>query len=316
MNLNSQSCDLLAASAADAETLGISHLTIGKANVVDFGVHSVGCTEAGLQLARVASGGLAEVNQVPHPDPQIDLPAISFSSPNPLNACMAAQYAGWPFQHEDYFAMGSGPIRLLRGKEKILSQYGLAESSGQGAICLESSKLPCVAQVNALASEANLQADRLWIAVASTRSLAGSLQVVARSLETAMHKLHEIGFDISQIQSGQGFAPVPPTAHEDLKAIGLTNDSILFGGQVELFVDVEPQVIEELGPRTPSSSSVDFGKPFYELFRENDFNFYQIDPLLFSPAKIIFHNSRSGKSSTFGAIHPDLLKASFESGTR
>ena len=41
--------------------------------------------------------------------------------------------------------------------------------------------------------------------------------MVARSVETALHKLHELKFDLNQIVSAFGTAPLPPVATKDLR---------------------------------------------------------------------------------------------------
>ena len=71
---------------------------------------------------------------------------------------------------------------------------------------------------------------------APATSLAGTIQVVARSVETALHKLHELKFDLKQVVSGFGTAPLPPVATDFLHAIGRTNDAILYGGRVIVWV--------------------------------------------------------------------------------
>ena len=43
-----------------------------------------------------------------------------------------------------------------------------------------------------------------------TTSVTGNIQVVARVLEVAIHKVHEIGFPLERIESGFGTAPLPP----------------------------------------------------------------------------------------------------------
>src|SRR5258707_6560157 len=68
---------------------------------------------------------------------------------------------------------------------------------------------------------------KLTLLAAPASSLAGNIQVVARSLETALHKLYELKFDLSQIVSGSGAAPLPPVAVQELRAIGRNNDAIL-----------------------------------------------------------------------------------------
>ena len=151
----------------------------------------------------------------------------------------------------------------------------------------------------------------LTIVYAPTASLAGTVQVVARSLETALHKLHELGFDLSRVQSGTGTAPLPPVAGEDLAGIGRTNDAILYGGEVTLWVTGDDQSIEQLGAQIPSSSSEDYGRPFIEIFRQYDNDFYKIDPHLFSPAIININNLETGSYFRYGKFNVDVLAKSF-----
>ena len=163
-----------------------------------------------------------------------------------------------------------------------------------------------------LSEKLGLTADRLMLLVAPTASLAGTVQVVARSLETALHKLHELKFDVNQVVSGFGAAPLPPPAKDDLAAIGRTNDAILYGGRVHLWVRCEDGQIENVGPQVPATASRDHGTPFAELFAKYDHDFYKIDPHLFAPAEVLFHNLASGRTFAFGRMEPDVLKRSFE----
>ncbi len=111
--------------------------------------------------------------------------------------------------------------------------------------------------------------------------------------------------------SGYGTAPLPPPAADFLQAIGRTNDAILYGGQVVVWVRADDDQLAELGPKVPSSSSPDHGAPFAEVFRRYDMDFYKIDPMLFSPAVLCFQNLQTGRSHTFGRVEPDVLRRSF-----
>jgi methenyltetrahydromethanopterin cyclohydrolase len=147
--------------------------------------------------------------------------------------------------------------------------------------------------------------------MAPTASQSGTIQVVARSVETCLHKLLELGFDPKRIESGLGTAPLPPVAEDDLAAIGRTNDSVLYGGEVTLWVRGDDDSLRDIGPRVPSSASPDFGQPFAEIFRRYDHDFYKIDPHLFSPAAVTFCNLDTGRTFRFGQVSPDVLQRSF-----
>jgi methenyltetrahydromethanopterin cyclohydrolase len=141
--------------------------------------------------------------------------------------------------------------------------------------------------------------------------MAGNLQVVARSIETAMHKLHELGFDVNRVRSGYGTAPLPPVAKNDLEGIGRTNDAILYGARVTLWVMGDDESIAEIAQRVPSSASASYGKPFIEIFEAAGRDFYKIDPLLFSPAQVVFQNLETGRVHIAGKVNEPVLRASF-----
>ncbi len=71
---------------------------------------------------------------------------------------------------------------------------------------------------------------------APTQSLAGSVQVVARVLEVALHKAHELKFPLSRIVDGIASAPLSPPHPDFIQAMGRTNDAIIYGGRAHLFV--------------------------------------------------------------------------------
>ena len=136
--------------------------------------------------------------------------------------------------------------------------------------------------------------------------------MVSRSVETAMHKLFELGFDLAKVRRGVGQAPIIPHAKDDYQAMGWTNDAILYGASVHLWID-QVEEFDDLMKNLPSESSQDFGRPFIEIFEECDRDFYKVDRMLFSPAEVTVTCLASGETKTAGKIRNDLLKASFAS---
>ncbi len=294
--------------------LGV-HL-IGGARIVDAGISTLGGLESGLFLARVCLAELATVSFVPSPLPGWPGLAVQVTTDQPLLACLGSQYAGWQIQVGKYFAMASGPMRAKYGRETLYHEMpGLAEEASCAVGVLETRKLPTEEIVAELAGKLDLKPERLTLLVAPTSSLAGTVQVVARTLETALHKLHTLHFDLSSVVSGAGFAPLPPVAKDDLTAIGWTNDAVLYGGQATLWVRTDDAILEAIGPQVPSYSSRDYGAPFAVIFERAGHHFYKIDPLLFSPAQVIFHNLTSGRTHIFGSPAPEVLERSFGKGT-
>jgi methenyltetrahydromethanopterin cyclohydrolase len=207
--------------------------------------------------------------------------------------------------------MGSGPMRAAAAREELFDKLPWDESPDAVVGVLEASTLPRDAVVEYLAERCGVEPSGVTLAVAPTASLAGTIQVVARSVETSLHKLFELDFDVRRIVSGFGTAPLPPVAKDDLAGIGRTNDAILYGGRVTLWVTGDDESLEDIGPKVPASSAGGYGKPFIDIFREADHDFYKIDPMLFSPAEIVFHNIETGSMFHFGEVAPAILRQSF-----
>lgn len=284
------------------------------ARVLDFGVGRTGTLSGGISLAMICMADLAEVQILNPQSQQLPLPQVQVSTDHPLVACIGSQYAGWPFSHGKYYSMCSGPARMARGKEDLLSEYELEVTTERVVGILESNEYPTPEAIKYFAEECRVEPDSVTLCIARTASIPGTLQVVARSIETTMHKLQELKFDLRSINSAIGIAPLPPIAKDDLTALGWTNDSILYGAQSHLWVAADDEWIEEIGPQIPSNSSSDFGIPFIEIFQRYERDFYKIDKMLFSPASVVINNINSGKTFKFGEIRDDILKSSFGIG--
>jgi methenyltetrahydromethanopterin cyclohydrolase len=311
MTLNERALRLADYMAAAAADLRIVAHTIGGARVIDCGVQTPGGLQAGLNLARACLAGQAEVSLAPSEVAGVPSAQVTVTTDSPVTACMAAQYAGWQIAVGKFFAMGSGPMRAAYGKEELFERIPGKEKPPIAVGVLETRRLPSEAVVAYLSERLELPPTKITLLVAPASSSAGNVQVVARSVETALHKLYELGFDLTQVLSGLGAAPLPPVAANDLDAIGRTNDAILYGGRVILWVRGEDDQIAELGPKVPSSASGDYGETFAAIFQRYNQDFYKIDPMLFSPAQVVFHNLQSGRTHVFGRLDHDVLRRSF-----
>jgi methenyltetrahydromethanopterin cyclohydrolase len=230
---------------------------------------------------------------------------------HPAVACMASQYAGWAIAPEGFFAMGSGPLRAhARVERELFEKLDYAESADRGVLVLEGRSLPGDDVAAWVAKKAGLSPSALTFVVAPTASLAGGVQIVARVIETGLHKMDTLGFDVRRVVSAIGTAPLAPTAKNDMRAIGRTNDCILYGGQVRYVVQGVDDELAGLAARLPASTSSDYGTPFSDIFTRYDHDFYKIDPLLFSPAEVWLSSATSGKTFHAGRLSPQVLRAS------
>lgn len=314
MKLNERTSQLTTRLLEDAERLRVEiHRTESGARLIDAGGVARGGLEAGLALARVCLSDLATVQLTPGDSQVWAGPAVSVATDWPVTACMRSQYAGWQIAGEKFFAMGSGPMRGAAGREALFEQIGGREQAEQAIGVLETAQFPPDDVCRQIAQQCGVAPHNLTLWIARTASQAGNLQVVARSVETALHKLHELGFDLTRVQAGFGTAPLPPVAADDLAGIGRTNDAILYGGQVTLWVTGDDDSLADIVARVPSNASADHGAPFAEIFARYDRDFYRIDPHLFSPAVVTLMNVDSGVSHRSGQCEPKLLARSFQS---
>ena len=316
MHLNRRAREIVEPLLADPGRFGAAVHRIGGAWVVDCGAREDGGTEAGLVMARAALAGLGEVALHPPgaaeaPWPGCPWPAVAVASRDPVAACLAAQYAGWRVKAPGYFAMASGPLRAAIGREDLFDAIGLRERPATAVGLLESAALPPEEVCGKLAADAGVPADALVLLVARTASVAGTLQVVARSLETALHKLHDLHFDLGRIRAGRGIAPLPPVPADDMVAIGRTNDAILYGGSVVLEVTGDDASLAAVAPRAVSGASPAAGEPFLRLFERAGRDFYALDPALFAPACLELVPADSGRGHRAGHVAPAIVAASF-----
>ncbi len=312
LQLNQRALQICRRMGESPSPAGITSATLtGGARLIDCGVQTAGGLEAGRLLAECCLAGLGHVRFVPG-NPQLwPGPAVQVRTDQPVAACLAAQYAGWEIQVGDFFAMGSGPMRAAAGREDLFASIGHQEEAEAVVGVLETRQLPDDRVVEYLAEACRVAPSAVTLLVAPTASLAGNVQVVARSVETAMHKLCELGVDPRRVISGYGTAPLPPVARDDLAGIGRTNDAILYGGEVTLWVEGDDADWEKIGPQIPSSSGSDYGEPFGKIFERYQYDFYQIDRKLFSPAVVQLVNLHSGTTLRFGETHPQVLHNSF-----
>jgi len=295
--------------------LGLERLNNGCV-VVDGGIGFPGGLEAGLRIARICMGGLGEVFLQPSASSRWPL-QLSVHSSDPVLACLGSQYAGWSLAHGEgkggFHALGSGPGRAAACREDLFAELSYRDLAESVCVVLEVDKKPPIEIADKIARDCGVKPDQVTLILTPTRSLAGTLQVVARVLEVALHKAHTLGFPLHHIVDGAGAAPLPPPAADFLTAMGRTNDAILFGGKVQLFVDGEDDEAGRLAANLPSSVSRDYGKPFARVFKEAAYDFYRIDPHLFAPAVVAVTALRSGKTFHAGAIDERLLEVSFGS---
>jgi methenyltetrahydromethanopterin cyclohydrolase len=290
--------------------VGVEKFSNG-ATIIDAGIKHVGGLEAGRLIAEICMGGLGHVNLQTSSTFSHWPWMLSVHSNNPILSCLGSQYAGWSLAHEKFFSLGSGPGRAIAAREDLFKELGYQDQAKSACLVLESDKAPPVEVIEKVARDTGVAVENLTFILTPTRSLAGTVQIVARVLEVAMHKIHTLHFPLDHVVDGMASAPLPPPAPDFLIGMGRTNDAILFGGHAHLFVKGSDDAAAKLAQDLPSSSSRDYGRPFAEVFKAVNMDFYQIDPMLFSPAAVTVTALESGNSFTGGKLDAALIDQSF-----
>ncbi len=281
--------------------------------VVDAGVKAAGGLGAGIYLSRLCMADLADIQLVACDVAGVRLPGVQVATDHPAVSCMASQCAMWQIKADKYFAMGSGPARVLAGKTRDLyEKIGFEEFSDVGVLVLESNRLPDSAVSAKIAEQCGIDPADLRLAVASTDSVAGLVQVSARVVETGLHKLFTMGFDINTITSGWGRAPISPIVGDATMCMGSSNDAIIYGGETCYTLKYENvEELKQILRAMPSEASRDYGAPFYRTFKAAGFDFFKVDHNVFAPARVVMNETTSRRTFVSGRLNPEVLAESF-----
>ncbi|MDO8840959.1 MAG: methenyltetrahydromethanopterin cyclohydrolase [Methanocalculus sp.] len=310
VSVNELGLDLFEELVEISDLLNVAYHELDNGSrIVDCGVSVPGGYGAGEYFTRICMGGLGEVTFRMGEIGSFPMPFIDINTDFPAISCLGAQKAGWTVKEGNYFAMGSGPARALSLKPKHTFEVIEYEDEFDAAvICLESDTLPNGEVMKKIADACKVEVENVAAVVAPTSSMVGSVQVAGRCVETAIYKLNELGFDTKKIISGFGTAPVPPVRGPKL-AMGVTNDATIYHGRICLTMNA-PEIKDYLD-KIPSNTSKGYGKPFNEIFKEANYDFYQIDTSLFSPAEVIINELSEGAVYHVGAVNPEVTLKSF-----
>jgi methenyltetrahydromethanopterin cyclohydrolase len=209
--------------------------------------------------------------------------------------------------------MGSGPARALSLKPKeVYEKIGYTDSSDVAVLVLETSQEPPEEAVAKICEGCNVSPESLFLVLAPTSSVAGSVQISGRIVETGLHKLTELGLDPKLVTNACGYAPIAPVHPKLAQAMGRTNDAIIYAGTAYYAVNADDEELKGLLEKAPASASKGYGKPFMEIFKEAGYDFYKIDPGLFAPAVFVINNSKTGKTFRAGKTDIEVFKKSIK----
>jgi methenyltetrahydromethanopterin cyclohydrolase len=281
--------------------------------LVDAGINAKGGFQTGRIITEICMGGCGEARIECRQYGELELSTIFVYTDHPAIATLGSQFAGWSIREGDYFAIGSGPARAIAQKPReIYERIGYQDKCDKAILVLETDRYPPETLLKRLAGDCGVRAENLAIILTPTASIAGATQVAGRIVETGIHKLNMLGFNPNKILHAWGYAPIPPIYPKFVKAMGRTNDAILYGGVTFYTVDYESdEELAKIVEKVPPKFSKEYGKPFLEVFKAAGYDFYKIDPNIFAPAVIIVNNLRTGNIFRAGEINVNVLKESF-----
>jgi methenyltetrahydromethanopterin cyclohydrolase len=308
LNLVNRLCD-------QADELGVLVKKMPSGTtLIDAGIKAQGGYVAGQTITEICLGGLGKADVTYKRYSDLGLPSIFVYTDYPVISTLGSQFAGWQIKSGKYVAMGSGPARALSLKPKELyEKIDYEDISDVAVLVLETSKEPPEEAVAKICEECNVDAENLFLVLVPTSSVAGSVQISGRIVETGLHKLTELGFDPKLVTHACGYAPLAPVHPKMAQAMGRTNDAIIYGGTAYYTVSCDDdEELKRLLGKAPASASKSYGKPFMEIFKEAGYDFYKIDPGLFAPAVFVINNSKTGKTFRAGKIDVDVFKKSIK----
>lgn len=314
VSVNEYAAELVEGMIDQSEELKIDCIELDNGTmVIDCGVNVTGSYEAGAIFTEACMGGLATATISYATFEDLSLPAINVQTNHPAIACLGAQKAGWQISVEKFFALGSGPARALALKpKKTYEKIDYKDDSEVGVIALETRTIPNEDVADFIADACGIESEDLYILVAPTASLVGSVQIAGRIVENGIFKLSEgLHYDVKRVKYGAGVSPIAPVYPDDTRAMGITNDMPMYGGRT--FYAIEPEEgdnLEEITKKIPSSSSRDYGKPFFDIFKDAGYDFYKIDPGIFAPAEVMINDLKTGKVYRAGKVNVEVLKQS------
>jgi len=282
------------------------------ATLIDAGIQAKGGFLAGKFVTEICLSGCGKAEVSLKQYDGLELPSIFVYTDHPAIATLGSQFAGWQIKVGSYRAMGSGPARALALKPRELyEKIGYEDKADVAVLVLETTKEPPEDVITYVSGQCKVEPDRLFLILVPTNTVTGCTQISGRVVETGIHKLMNLGFDPKLITHGCGYAPIAPVHPRFAEAMGRTNDAILYAGVACYSTSYEDdEKLRELVDMAPSSASKSYGKPFLEIFKEANCDFYRIDPSLFAPAVLMVNNVKTGSVFKAGRINVEVYKRS------
>ncbi|THE63468.1 methenyltetrahydromethanopterin cyclohydrolase [Salinadaptatus halalkaliphilus] len=307
-SLNRMAIELVDEALEYVEELNVGGYDLANdAAVIDFGLEFDGGVEAGLLLTEIQTAGLATPSYELGTIGDAPIPFVELTTDQPALALLCSQKASWELTTDDFEGLGSGPARALVAREEEFRRVGYTDAFDLTALAVETTDEPTEAAAEQVAELAEVEPSSVFLLAYPTASLVGSVTNAARAAELATFRLAELGYDLHDIVSATGRAPVAPVADDERTAIARTNDAIAYGGTAHLTVRTDDDIFDDV----PSAAATDHSRPFAEIFDDLDWQFDEVPSDLFAPGKVTI-DVLGGPTYVHGETDEDLLVESFD----
>lgn len=297
------------------ERLGVRVTTLENGStLIDMGQQAPGGWLAARYYTEITLGGLAEVSYEAFPLGGRLLSAIRVMIDDPQAACVASQIAGWRLEGSRAGApILAGPGRALNkaNPDHYMDLVPYRDSYHEAVVAIQTADPVTSETADVIAAGCQVRAQDLYILVAPNSSLVCGVQVAARIVEQALHRLAEEGLDLGVVQYAHGVGVIPPLIKDEVVAMGRINDSLLYGGVATIFVDTTDEAAGSVVGKVVSVRSRAYGRPFVEIYEDAGRDFYNIPLDLHSPAVLHLNNIRTGHTFSAGEINEAVLRRSF-----
>ncbi len=300
----------------DAEALGCKVIKMDcGATLIDMGLKCPGGWQAGLLFTKVTLGNMATVTLGDFKlNDEYSFSAVEVFVDMPLIACMGSQIAGWKLGQGEFATIGSGPARAIAVVESdhYFKMTPYRDSYHEAVLCIQDIKYPSDDVALEVARACKIKPEDTYLLIAPSSCIVSSMQVSARILEQTTHKMYEKDFDAAQIVLMRGKAPIAPVVKDELKTMGRINDALIYGSEVEVWVDsTDVKIAKTIHQLAAKTSSPNYNELFEDVFVNAGKDFYYVDHDVHSVGKIQIHNINTGKSFVAGEINYKMLEKSF-----
>ncbi|NMC79273.1 MAG: methenyltetrahydromethanopterin cyclohydrolase [Chloroflexi bacterium] len=291
------------------------HQLKNGAIVIDMGIEAPGGWMAGKLFVEATIGGLGHVDFGRFQLGQIDLPSIDVYIDHPATACLSSQFSSWPLPQSEVPGairpLGSGPARAIARIDFFSKLWDYQDNHHETVFAIQADALPDESLAEEVARECHLSPKNLYILAVKTGSIAGSIQVCSRTIETSIWCLHYRGFDLHKVICGSGTCPVVPPVADEFKALVRVNAAVVYGGSVRYVVDATDEEVQAVIDRLPTSAAPRYGEPFVKFLEESGRDVFKTDVDINSVAHYEIMNYATGNVFSAGKIEEAYLNELF-----